>query len=269
MNNQQLQKALNRLTKVHPPLEVDGILGNKSMAAIDSLLVNSSAVDWWDWADPRRVVAAKQIVFEDAKIPTGKIDGLEGEQTRYAESVWDAQQLGSNAPAIWREAEKPVGKEVPNPWPKQKEAEKFFGKPGSGMVLMEMPFPLRLAWDPKTLVMRVSVHEKCRAAFAEVWKQTLLQYGYEELRRLRLDMFGGCLNVRKMRGGSEWSMHAFGAAWDIDPDRNQLKWGKDKASLDGPEYKKFWAIVEKQGGLSLGKWKNYDWMHFQWTSDGR
>ena len=45
-----------------------------------------------------------------------------------------------------------------------------------------------------------------------------------EIHRLRLDVWGGCLNVRKMRGGTRNSMHSWGIALDYDPQNNQLKW---------------------------------------------
>ena len=81
--------------------------------------------------------------------------------------------------------------------------------------------------------------------------------------KLRLDRWGGCLNVRKMRGGSSWSMHAWGIAIDFDPDRNQLKWGRDRAVFARPDYDAWWRCWEDEGWTSLGRTKNYDWMHVQ------
>jgi hypothetical protein len=84
-----------------------------------------------------------------------------------------------------------------------------------------------------------------------------------DISKLNLDLFGGCVNVRRMRGGSAWSIHSWGAAIDVDPDNNQLKWGKDKAEFAKKEYNAFWDIVEDEGWVSLGRVKNYDWMHYQ------
>ena len=142
---------------------------------------------------------------------------------------------------------------------------RFYGPPGEHMTRIEMPFPLRLAWDTGTIVRRVTVHEKCADAFGEIWKDVLAFYGLDRMRALGLDLFGGCLNVRKMRGGNAWSIHSWGAAWDVDPDRNQLQWGRDKAELAKPCYADFWRIVEDHGGVSLGRAKNYDWMHLQFA----
>jgi hypothetical protein len=88
-------------------------------------------------------------------------------------------------------------------------------------------------------------------------------YGHDALVRLGLDQFGGCLNVRKMRNGSAWSTHAWGIAIDWDADRNQLRWGKDRALMAQPEYAPFLDAWEAEGWLSLGRARNFDWMHVQ------
>ena len=84
-----------------------------------------------------------------------------------------------------------------------------------------------------------------------------------EIHRLRLDVWGGCLNVRKMRGGTRNSMHSWGIALDYDPQNNQLKWGSDRATFAQPDYNKWWEFWEEEGWVSLGRTRNYDWMHVQ------
>ena len=120
-----------------------------------------------------------------------------------------------------------------------------------------------LAWDLDSKVTQITCHEKVHDSLKRIFENTLSHYGIDTIKELRLDRFGGCLNVRKMRGGSSWSIHSWGAAIDIDPDRNQLKWGRDRAFLARPEYEPFWKIVESEGWTSLGKARNYDWMHLQ------
>ena len=66
-----------------------------------------------------------------------------------------------------------------------------------------------------------------------------------------------------MRGGTRWSTHAWGIAIDYDPDRNQLKWGRDRAAFARPEYDAWWRLWEEEGWVSLGRTRNYDWMHVQ------
>ena len=68
-----------------------------------------------------------------------------------------------------------------------------------------------------------------------------------------------------MRGGSSWSMHSWGIAVDIDPDRNQLNMNRKEATLAKPVYDKFWQFVYDEGAISLGIERDYDWMHFQFA----
>lgn len=151
-------------------------------------------------------------------------------------------------------------------WPKQDYTSmcNFYGPVGENMTQLELPYPMKLAWDTGTIVKRISCHEKCSRAFYSVFEKTLKTYG-KDISKLKLDLFGGCVNVRRMRGGSSWSIHSWGAAIDLDPDNNQLKWGKEKASFAKPVYNDFWKIVESEGGTSLGRARNFDWMHFQFA----
>ena len=54
-------------------------------------------------------------------------------------------------------------------------------------------------------------------------------------------------------------------AIDMDPERNTLYMSAPEAVFSGPEYDAFWSIVEKEGAFSLGRERNYDWMHFQFA----
>lgn len=151
-------------------------------------------------------------------------------------------------------------------WPTQAQARQFYGEPGSpactaGMV--NLAYPMRVAWDKSQIIRRFRCHEKVAGTFERVFSRALDAYGLAEIQRLGLDLFGGCYNFRPMRGGNNWSMHSWGIAVDLDPERNQLKWGRDKAVFAKPEYVPFWKIIEDEGLVSLGRVKNFDWMHFQ------
>jgi hypothetical protein len=58
-------------------------------------------------------------------------------------------------------------------------------------------------------------------------------------------------------------MHAWSIAIDFDPARNQLSWSHTRARLAKPDAVKFWEFWESEGWVSLGRAKDYDWMHIQ------
>lgn len=140
----------------------------------------------------------------------------------------------------------------------------FYGPVGENQIPLILPYTLKLAWDSSVIVKKITCHKKVSSSLYSIFEKTLKVYGEKDLRKLRLDVFGGCLNVRKMRGSStSWSIHSWGAAIDLDPDNNQLRWGKDKATFARKEYDEFWKIVEAEKWVSLGRVRNMDYMHFQ------
>lgn len=150
-------------------------------------------------------------------------------------------------------------------WPKQdyNSMVNFYGPVGENQIRVEIPYRLKLAWAPTTELSKITCHQKVAKSIYVIFENTLSSYGKKDITKLGLDLFGGCLNVRKMRGGSAWSIHSWGSAIDLDPDKNQLRWGRDKASFAKKEYEEFWKIVEAEGWLGLGRARNFDWMHFQ------
>lgn len=131
------------------------------------------------------------------------------------------------------------------------------------LVTINLPYPMKLAWDTKTTVSRMRVHKLVADKFVAVFNDLLTHYGLAELQRLGIDLFGGCFSFRKMRGGSDYSRHSWGIAIDLDPARNSLKATSKTAQFAKPAYKAMIDIFYKHGFISLGKEKNYDWMHFE------
>ena len=131
------------------------------------------------------------------------------------------------------------------------------------LVTIKLPYPMRLSWDKNVKVTKMSCHKLVADKFLAVFNDLLAHYGYEKIVELGIDLFGGCFNFRKMRGGSDWSRHAFGVAIDLDPERNLLKESKKTARFARPEYKPMIDIFYKHGFVSLGVEKDYDWMHWE------
>lgn len=134
---------------------------------------------------------------------------------------------------------------------------------GTYLKTINLPYPMRIAWDLDSKVTKMRCHTLVADKFLAVFNDLLAHYGYEKLVELGIDLYGGCFNFRKMRGGSEWSRHSWGIAIDLDPARNKLKETKATARFARPEYKTMIDIFYKHGFISLGVEKNYDWMHFE------
>lgn len=234
--------------------EIDGDFGLASQAALDAFLT-FSAIDATGWPLERKRVAMEQLMFRSEGLVVGKIDGLVGPQTRqaYEDYVTKDREQGAATDEVDHQ---------PQTWPRQSEVTRVFGNYGENQVLLQLPYPMVLAWDTKTAVTRISLHRLVAPSAQRALEKIHAVYG-NRIPELGLNLFGGSFNVRKMRGGSQMSMHSWGIAIDFDPENNQLKWGRDRARLARPEYEDFWKAWEDEGWISLGRERNYDWMHVQ------
>ena len=141
-----------------------------------------------------------------------------------------------------------------------------YGKPnqsGNYLITIQLPYPMRLAWDKNTKVSTMRCHKLVADKFTAIFNEILQIYGLAKIQELGIDLFGGCFNFRAMRGGSDYSRHSWGIAIDLDPERNQLHETSKTARFARPEYKPMIDIFYKHGFISLGREKNYDWMHFE------
>jgi hypothetical protein len=212
-------------------------------------MANESAVRWL------------QGQLRDRGLYSGDIDGDFGPLTMAAATA----ALGNapaTAPAVFQTEARGIT------YPRQGEMAAFYGPAGGPACTagkVKLPFPFIIAWDAKQKISTFACHARLEVPLTALFVEAAKHYGEDEFRRLRLDRFGGCYNFRPMRGGTALSTHAWGAAVDLDPERNQLTWGADRAAFDAPEYEAFWRIVEAHGAVSLGRARNKDWMHFQFA----
>jgi hypothetical protein len=166
-----------------------------------------------------------------------------------------------------------------NNWPKQKEVTRAFGRIELGqdglptprwelsnLTTIATPYPLRLSWDLETTVRRIRCHRGVAADLTAILDEIFHAYksDLEEIRAARMDLYGGAYNFRRSRGGPSLSMHAYGIAIDLDPEKNALgvKWEADKAMV--PEL--VIDIFATHGWSWGGLWKELpEAGHFQAT----
>lgn len=254
--------------------DIDGLFGPKSEAALGQLLASrpsSVLVGWQGWALSRRKIALGQLICKDLEIDAGRIDGLYGPQTQAAFEAFNRWKLGLPNDS-WRDEleAQPASGPVPKStkWPRESEVPTFFGPLGTDCLSVPLkrlvlPYPMRLAWKLNTQITGFSIHEKAHGSAARVFDKVLAHYGISGIEDLGLDLFGGCTSCRKKKNGTSWSMHAWSIAIDFDPGRNQLSWNHTRARLAKPDAVKFWEFWEAEGWLSLGRAKDFDWMHVQ------
>lgn len=220
----------SRLTSHGFPVgPIDGVIGDKTTAAI------------------------KAFQSRNGILPSGKAD----------EATVAALRSTSAGPVV-----RPIGEDQPAPtiksvWPRQADVSAFYGAVGTSQTTIEIPFDMWLAWDKSVRARKMTLHTKVAASAERVLQAVAGLYSAQERKTIGLDLFGGSLNVRKMRGGSAWSMHSWGIAIDFDPERNQLNWDHTRARLAKPDAIPFWLEWEKEGWVSLGRARDFDHMHVQ------
>jgi len=252
-----IQSCLNK--NQNTGLVVDGIWGPNTEKAIGSILQIPN-----EWSATRKAVGYVQFICVYYGVDSGTLDGYWGQRTQYAfESVQEFIETGKQ-PAPWREDGNSTGRST-GKFPKQNQSSlvKYYGKVGTNQTKINLPYPMKIAWNTAQTVRRITCHEKVGDGIVRVLDRVLDHYGDAQIKKLRLDFFGGCLNVRKMRGGSRWSTHSWGIALDFNPTENQLKWKSGRASFSKPIYEKWWDLWEEEGFVSLGRARDFDWMHVQ------
>jgi hypothetical protein len=238
--------------------DANGVIDDSTLAALNKFTGLDPT-----WDANRKIIGVIQLTSKANGFDPHDIDGYWGPDTETAFNQYLYKQQHGTAPELWRPEDR--SHVNPNHWPVQytPEFDAFYGPKGSSLVKLQLPYPMKLAWDPASVVNSLSCHQKVHDSMLKVLTNVLNHYGLDKIKELKLDLFGGCYNERPIRGGTKWSMHSWGIAVDFDPDRNKLDWGRDKAAFAGREYDKWFEFWEAEGWVSLGRDRNYDWMHVQ------
>lgn len=146
-----------------------------------------------------------------------------------------------------------------NPWPNSDQAslKAFYGNPGDESQLVKLPVDgLGVRYDGQP-VRTIYCHAKVAESLGRV-----LAAIAEGPCNVVLGEYAGCYNNRAMRGGSTPSLHARGAAIDLDPDGNGNLVPWPTVATMRIEVMEAFA---REGWLSAGAFWGRDAMHFQAT----
>lgn len=141
-----------------------------------------------------------------------------------------------------------------------------YGQPGDphNLKVIDLPYTMRIAWNLSKTVSHIQCHSLVANNLISIFTDLLTHYGLPALQELEIDLFGGCVNFRLMRGSkTKWSRHSWGIAIDLSPTKNGLKTKWKDAQFSKPEYQFMVDTFYKHGFISLGKEKGYDAMHFE------
>jgi hypothetical protein len=132
-----------------------------------------------------------------------------------------------------------------------------FGEPNvqmeyKHMVVLQVPGILQEKM--KCLPSRIYCNRALKAPLLRALTNLVNEGVYTELKS-----WGGCFNVRKMRGGNSMSLHSWGIAIDVNADTNAL--GAEPTLSPC-----FVDCFTREGFEWGGTWKRKDGMHFQLAS---
>jgi hypothetical protein len=150
----------------------------------------------------------------------------------------------------------------PSPWPASGQAalKAYYGDPAKGEVARQLvPIDvtgLGVQFDGRE-VTTIRCHRRVADSLLRVLR-ALSEQGYRHL----LAKYAGVYNHRPMRGGSSWSLHAYGAAIDLAPATNGLHTHWPTRATMPLEVMEIFA---REGWLPAGAFWSRDAMHFQAT----
>lgn len=250
---------------------VDGVDGPMTQAAV--VKVGMALKDLYPqpadaFPADRQRIAATQAALAKLGFEPGAADGHLGHNTKNALEAFLHQRTYGRPLVIPRLSETPKTKPISAAsLPLQSECIRFYGEPGpeikAQLVTVDLPYALRLDYDLGTEINRVTLHKKCAPAFVDAMVAVRAKYGAAKQKELGIDRYAGGYMHRKMRGGSRWSMHAYGCAVDFFAAPNGLTTRCPRALFCGADYKPFLDIMEAHGWLPAGRLWGADFMHFQ------
>jgi hypothetical protein len=149
----------------------------------------------------------------------------------------------------------------PNPWPSsdQSSLRAFYGQPGDERNLVMMEFPYRMLYAGQA-VSRTRVHARCADSLFRVLSNIRGMFAAAPHIVDEATDFAGVYNYRPKRGGTSWSLHAWGAAIDLDADDNTFR---DSWPMKADMPLEIMEAFAREGWKSAGAFWGYDAMHHE------
>lgn len=248
---------------------IDGKIGPKSRKAV-ARIEQSSDYSTRGMSEKRQLVAATQWCLNKLGFQAGAVDGYAGHNTRNALDALLYKLVNGKVEVVERHPTNMIMTGSPSTVadiPKQSQVHAYYGDPRgrvpSLLVTIKLPFKLRIDWNLNQRTNKMTVHQAAAPSLEAAMIAVHKHYGEDEWRRLGMDRYAGGYNKRKMRGGSKWSMHAYGCAVDFYAAPNGLRTRCPDALFCGPEYRAFLDIMQEHQWLPAIRLWGADAMHFQ------
>ena len=151
----------------------------------------------------------------------------------------------------------------PSPWPKSdyQSLTGFYGEAGDEDNLVRIEFPYPMFYDGKR-VTSTRVHKKCAASLLRVLNRIKDLIPSNPDIKDEAEDFGGIFNNRNKRGGASKSLHAWGAAIDLDADDNTFR---DSWPRNSDMPLEICEEFAREGWKSAAVWWSKDAMHHECT----
>ena len=247
---------------------IDGAFGPISHAAMLAVEARHSAAYTFDpttTTDHRRRTACAQACLNQLGHDAGFVDGWNGNNTTEALNAFLFRVTNGTDEVIDRPPQPNFT--PPGNTPRQRDVDQVYGTPGQQieqrLTMIRLPFKLRLDWNLRAKTNKIRVHRDCAPQLEAALIAVHQHYGASEMERLGIDRYGGAYNHRRMRGGSSWSMHAYGCAIDFYAEPNGLRTACPQALFCGAAYQPFLDIMEAHEWLPAIRLWGKDAMHFQ------
>lgn len=131
------------------------------------------------------------------------------------------------------------------------------------LVKLDLPAPLPLSWDLKTNVDVISCHKKVSPWLGNALRDIFQLPDVWDT----ISDYGGCYNFRIRKGGPSLSLHSWGAAIDINVNKNPFGKKPTSKSMHPEIVSIFTSYGFLWGGTFTGK--AVDGMHFEFNDISR